>query len=72
PGQVTVAVNASGHRPAALPVEIAGTGVTRIEVALQSGAQVQGVVRAAGGPLRDARVTLVDAAGNVVGTTTTG
>ncbi|MDT0418891.1 MULTISPECIES: MFS transporter [Streptomyces] len=72
PGQVTVAVNASGHRPAALPVEIAGTGVTRVEVALRSGAQVQGVVRAAGGPLRDARVTLVDAAGNVVGTTTTG
>ncbi|MEV0846220.1 MFS transporter [Streptomyces sp. NPDC049954] len=72
PGTVTLAVNAPGHRPAALPVEIGTTGVTRVEIPLRSGAQVQGVVRAAGGPLRDARVTLVDAAGNVVGTATTG
>ncbi|MER5184858.1 MFS transporter [Streptomyces sp. NPDC002896] len=72
PGQVTVAVNAAGHRPLALPVEVGGTGTTRIEVALHAGAQVQGTVRAAGGALADARVTLVDAAGNVVGTATTG
>ncbi|MDT9700296.1 MFS transporter [Streptomyces sp. P17] len=72
PGTVTVAVNADGFRPRALPVEIGGTGVTRVEVDLDSGAQVQGVVRAPHGPLSDARVTLVDAAGNVVGTATTG
>ncbi|MCF2537549.1 MFS transporter [Streptomyces sp. FB2] len=72
PGAVTVAVNADGFRPRALPVEVAGTGVTRIEVELEAGAQVQGVVRAPHGPLADARVTLVDAAGNVVGTATTG
>ncbi|WP_328845422.1 MFS transporter [Streptomyces sp. NBC_00258] len=72
PGAVTVAVNAAGHRPRALPVEVGGTGVTRIEVALTAGAQLQGVVRAPGGPLGDARVTLIDAAGNVVGTATTG
>ncbi|MFE9881169.1 MFS transporter [Streptomyces sp. NPDC005784] len=72
PGVVTVAVNAAGHRPRALPVEVGGTGVTRIEVDLDSGAQVQGVVRAPHGPLSDARVTLVDAAGNVVGTARTG
>ncbi|MFJ7078763.1 MFS transporter [Streptomyces sp. NPDC098781] len=72
PGAVTVAVNAAGYRPRALPVEIAGTGVTRVEVDLEAGAQVQGVVRAPHGPLADARVTLVDAAGNVVGTSTTG
>ncbi|GAA2269161.1 MFS transporter [Streptomyces ruber] len=72
PGTVTVAVNAQGHRPQALPVEVGGTGVTRIEIDLRSGALLQGVVRAAGGPLGDARVTLVDAAGNVVGTATTG
>ncbi|KUL72233.1 transporter [Streptomyces sp. NRRL WC-3605] len=72
PGAVTVAVNADGYRPRALPVEVAGTGVTRIEVELDAGAQVQGVVRAPHGPLADARVTLVDAAGNVVGTATTG
>jgi EmrB/QacA subfamily drug resistance transporter len=72
PGSVTVAVNAAGHRPVALPVEVGGTSVTRVEVELASGALVQGVVRAPGGPLGDARVTLVDAAGNVVGTSRTG
>ncbi|WP_330305704.1 MULTISPECIES: MFS transporter [unclassified Streptomyces] len=72
PGVVTVAVNAAGHRPRALPVEVGGAGVTRIEVELDSGAQLQGVVQAPGGPLADARVTLVDAAGNVVGTARTG
>ncbi|MGW2785760.1 MFS transporter [Streptomyces populi] len=72
PGVVTVAVNAEGHRPRALPVEVGGTGVTRIEVELGAGARVQGVVRAPHGPLSDARVTLVDAAGNVVGTARTG
>ncbi|WP_405671489.1 MFS transporter [Streptomyces sp. NBC_01530] len=72
PGAVTVAVNAAGYRPRALPVEVGGTGVTRIEVDLDTGAQLQGVVRAPHGPLADARVTLVDAAGNVVGTATTG
>ncbi|MFB6672016.1 MFS transporter [Streptomyces sp. NPDC056390] len=72
PGAVTVAVTAAGHRPLALPVEVGGTGVTRVEIELHSGAQVAGVVRATGGPLNDARVTLVDAAGNVVATATTG
>ncbi|MFI8434318.1 MFS transporter [Streptomyces sp. NPDC079020] len=74
PGAVTVAVNAAGFRPLALPVEIGGQGVTRIDAALRAGALVQGVVRAgsARAPLPDARVTLIDAAGNVVATSTTG
>ncbi|TGB10426.1 MFS transporter [Streptomyces sp. MZ04] len=72
PGQVTIAVNATGHRPTALPVEVGAVGVTRVEVELKSGSQVLGTVRAKGGPLNDARVTLVDAAGNVVATATTG
>ncbi|MFG2132516.1 MFS transporter [Streptomyces sp. NPDC048751] len=72
PGPLTVAVNAAGHRPRALPVEVGATGLTRVEVDLDAGVQVQGVVRTAHGPLTDARVTLVDAAGNVVGTSTTG
>ncbi|WP_333774537.1 MFS transporter [Streptomyces sp. IBSBF 3136] len=72
PGTVTVAVNASGYRPRALPVEVATTGITRVEVDLDAGARLQGVVRAPHGPLADARVTLVDQAGNVVGTATTG
>ncbi|MYS33805.1 EmrB/QacA subfamily drug resistance transporter [Streptomyces sp. KhCrAH-43] len=74
PGAVTVAVNAAGFRPLALPVEVGGQGVTRVEVALRAGALVQGVVRAGASrrPLPDARVTLVDAAGNVVANSTTG
>ncbi|WP_458860706.1 MFS transporter [Streptomyces kunmingensis] len=72
PGPVTIAVNAAGHRPLALPVEVGGTGVTRVEIELNSGSQVQGTVRAAGRSLNDARVTLIDAAGNVVATSTTG
>ncbi|MET9075420.1 MFS transporter [Streptomyces sp. NPDC004232] len=72
PGTVTLAVNASGFRPRALPVEVGTTGLTRIEIDLDAGARLQGVVRAPHGPLADARVTLVDQAGNVVGTSTTG
>ncbi|MEU1518796.1 MFS transporter [Streptomyces sp. NPDC005811] len=72
PGGVTVAVNAAGFRPRALPVEIGATGVTRVEVGLDAGALLQGIVRAPHGPLADARVTLVDAAGNVLGSATTG
>ncbi|MEC4018904.1 MFS transporter [Streptomyces sp. H27-D2] len=73
-GTFTIAVNASGFRPTATPVEVGGQGVTRLEIELRSGARVQGTVRAGGDrrPLPDARVTLVDAAGNVVATSTTG
>ncbi|MFJ4635949.1 MFS transporter [Streptomyces hygroscopicus] len=73
-GTFTVAVNAPGYRPAALPVEVGAQGLTRVEIALQAGARVQGTVRAGADrrPLPDARVTLVDAAGNVVATATTG
>ncbi|TWG04486.1 EmrB/QacA subfamily drug resistance transporter [Streptomyces brevispora] len=74
PGAVTVAVNAVGFRPMALPVEVGGQGVTRVDAALRAGALVQGVVRAGTGlrPLPDARVTLIDAAGNVIASSTTG
>ncbi|MER6671985.1 MFS transporter [Streptomyces sp. NPDC000983] len=72
PGAVTVAVNAEGFRPRAVPVEVGATGVTRVDVDLDAGSRLQGVVTAPHGPLADARVTLVDAAGNVVGTATTG
>ncbi|MEU7485138.1 MFS transporter [Streptomyces sp. NPDC042319] len=73
-GTYTVAVNATDFRPTAQPVEVSGQGITRLEIALQSGARVQGIVRAGADrrPLPDARVTLVDAAGNVVATSTTG
>ncbi|MGW2524184.1 MFS transporter [Streptomyces sp. NPDC001617] len=72
PGTVTLAVNSPKHRPLALPVEVGGAGTTRIEVELRAGTHVRGTVRGGGAPLGDARVTLVDAAGNVVATTRTG
>jgi len=74
PGTFTIAINAPGYRPVARPVEVAGQGVTRIDLELAAGARVQGVIRAGldRSPLPDARVTLVDSAGNVVATATTG
>ncbi|GGS87849.1 MFS transporter [Streptomyces violaceus] len=72
PGPVTLAVNSPKHRPLAQIVEIGGAGTTRVELELRPGAQVRGTVRGGGAPLSDARVTLVDAAGNVVATTRTG
>ncbi|MEU4091223.1 MFS transporter [Streptomyces sp. NPDC026673] len=73
-GDFTLAVNATGYRPAALPVEVTGNGPTHVEVPLRDGARLHGTVLggAAGTPLPEARVTLVDAAGNVVATATTG
>ncbi|OEV09605.1 transporter, partial [Streptomyces nanshensis] len=73
-GTFTLAVNAPGYRPTARPVEVDGNGVTRIQIELAAGAQVQGTVRAGARnePLPDARVTLVDASGDVVATSTTG
>jgi hypothetical protein len=73
-GDFTVAVNAAGCRPTARLVQVGGAGVTRLEIILQAGAQLQGTVRAGTDHrlLADARLTLLDAAGNVVGTATTG
>ncbi|WP_239095085.1 MFS transporter [Planotetraspora silvatica] len=72
-GTYTLAVSAAAHRPAAVPVEV-GTGQTRQDIELRPGAHVRGTVRGkgGGGPLADARVTLLDSGGNVVGTATTG
>jgi EmrB/QacA subfamily drug resistance transporter len=74
PGSFVIAVSASGHRPGALPIEVARQGTTQCEVELRPGARVQGIVRAGhdGLPLADARVTLVNATGSVVATATTG
>ncbi|MFI1767013.1 MFS transporter [Streptomyces sp. NPDC020800] len=72
PGAVTFAVSSPKYRPLALPVEISGNGLTRVEAELSPGARVRGTVQAPRGPLGDARVTLLDAVGNVVATATTG
>ncbi|MEU6562089.1 MFS transporter [Nocardia nova] len=72
PGPVTVAVNATAFQPVALPAEVGGQGITRLDVALSRGAHLRGTVHNTSGPLRDARVTLVDGGGSVVETITTG
>ncbi|MER7915530.1 MULTISPECIES: MFS transporter [unclassified Streptomyces] len=73
PGSYTLAVNAPGYRPAAVPVEVTPGAAEPCEIRLEAGAQLHGVISAAtGGPLGDAKVTLLDAAGNVLGTATTG
>ncbi|AVV46288.1 hypothetical protein C6376_38010 [Streptomyces sp. P3] len=72
PGAVVLAVSSAKHRPLALPVEIGVTGLTRVDLEVRPGAMVRGTVRGAGAPLPNARVTLMDAAGNVVATATTG
>ncbi|MDT3398694.1 MFS transporter [Streptomyces sp. B1866] len=72
-GEYTLASSAPGFRPAALPVTVQAARETRQDIELAGGAVLRGVVRAGGGrAVEDARVTLLDAAGNVVDTVTTG
>ncbi|MEU8706428.1 MFS transporter [Streptomyces sp. NPDC048565] len=72
-GEYTLAASAPAFRPAALPVSVQAARETRQDIELAGGAVLRGVVRAPGGRVvEDARVTLLDAAGNVVDTLTTG
>ncbi|MER7496506.1 MFS transporter [Streptomyces pharetrae] len=72
-GEYTLAASAPAFRPAALPVTVQAARETRQDIELAGGAVLRGTVRAGGGrPVEDARVTLLDAAGNVVDTMTTG
>ncbi|MEU8762635.1 MFS transporter [Streptomyces sp. NPDC048659] len=72
-GEYTLAASAPAFRPAAVPVSVQSARETRQDIELAGGAVLRGTVRAGGGrPVEDARVTLLDAAGNVVDTLTTG
>ncbi|MDN3021911.1 MFS transporter [Streptomyces sp. S.PB5] len=85
-GEYTLAASAPAFRPAALPVTVQAARETRQDIELAGGAVLRGTVRAGGErsemgvpspegwgrPVEDARVTLLDAAGNVVDTLTTG
>ncbi|WP_433179635.1 MFS transporter [Actinoallomurus sp. CA-150999] len=72
PGDYTVTVSAPGHRPAAEPATVSAE-LTRCDIELLGAASLRGTVHTRDGrALDDARVTLLDAAGNVVGTRTTG
>ncbi|MFF4840441.1 MFS transporter [Streptomyces collinus] len=71
-GEYTLAAGAPAFRPAALPVSVQAARETRQDIELAGGAVLKGTVRASSGrPVEDARVTLLDAAGNVVDTLTT-
>ncbi|RSN03209.1 MFS transporter, partial [Streptomyces sp. WAC 01325] len=72
-GEYTLAASAPAFRPAAVPVTVKAARETRQDIELAGGALLRGTVRACGGrPVEDARVTLLDAAGNVMDTLTTG
>ncbi|MFB9832965.1 MFS transporter [Actinoallomurus acaciae] len=73
-GTVTLVADADGHRPSAVRVEVSGPGTTQCDVELRAGGRISGTVRAGAGntPLGDARVALVNAAGDTVATTMTG
>ncbi|MFF3689535.1 collagen binding domain-containing protein [Streptomyces sp. NPDC002187] len=76
-GPYVLIAAADGHQPQAATVMAAATpvayGVRLPRATGPAGLQVRGTVRAGEGgrPLSDARLTLVDAAGNVVRTTST-
>ncbi|HZC25870.1 MAG TPA: carboxypeptidase-like regulatory domain-containing protein, partial [Actinopolymorphaceae bacterium] len=73
PGAYTLAVSALGYRPTARAVRIPDTGRVRQDVELVGGGHLHGTIRGiAGNPLRDARVTLVDAWGRVARVTASG
>nr|WP_261989322.1 carboxypeptidase-like regulatory domain-containing protein [Streptomyces sp. uw30] len=85
-GEYTLAASAPAFSPAAVPVTVKAARETRQDIELAGGALLRGTVRAGGErsamgvppaegwgrPVEDARVTLLDAAGNVVDTLTTG
>lgn len=71
PGDYTLSVSAPGHRPTAVPATVSAE-TTRCDIHLTVAATLRGTVHTPDGrALDDARVTLIDAAGNVVGTRTT-
>ncbi|WP_371566359.1 MFS transporter [Streptomyces canus] len=71
PGDYTLSVSAPGHRPVAVPATVSAE-TARLDLELTVAATLRGTVHTPDGrALDDARVTLIDAAGNVVGTRTT-
>ncbi|MCP9956578.1 MFS transporter [Streptomyces sudanensis] len=72
-GDHTLTAGAPGLGPTALPVRVRADGETWQDVEVAGGGVVCGTVRAPDGrPVEDARVSLLDAAGDTVGTLLTG
>ncbi|MGH3627504.1 MAG: MSCRAMM family protein, partial [Sciscionella sp.] len=72
-GSYTLVVSAESFRPAAMAVSIPGTGSASQDVELLGGSRLHGVARAGADEhaVVDARITLLDSAGNVVAVTNT-
>ncbi|MBO0801822.1 MAG: MFS transporter [Nocardiopsaceae bacterium] len=72
-GRYTLALAAPSCQPAALPVTVIDGQEARLDAELGSGARVAGTARnASGAAVPDARITLLDAEGNVAGVAVTG
>nr|WP_051941485.1 MFS transporter [Phaeacidiphilus oryzae] len=73
PGRYVLALTRAGRRPSAVPVEVTAGGPTRQDAVLAPAAAVRGTVTdPVGRPLPEARVSLLDSAGQVVGLHLTG
>ncbi|WP_084678124.1 MFS transporter [Actinopolymorpha alba] len=72
-GDCTLVVSADNHRPLAVSVTVPDGGERRLDLEVVAGGRLTGIARAgnAGHAVRDAMITFVDAAGNVVRTTMT-
>jgi carboxypeptidase family protein len=72
-GTYTVIAMADAHEPFAAAVRVTDGQEARADAELRSGARLEGTARnTAGAPVPDARVTLLDADGNVAGVATSG
>ncbi|HEY4456971.1 MAG TPA: MFS transporter [Pseudonocardiaceae bacterium] len=72
-GAYTLVISAEGYQPIAKTVTVEATGTTTQDVQLAGGSHLRGIARIADGRVvPDARITLLDGAGNVIGMTTTG
>jgi EmrB/QacA subfamily drug resistance transporter len=73
PGAYTLAFSAPSYQPAALPVTVAEGTETMQDAELGAASRLEGVaLTTSGAPVPDARVALLDADGNTVGTAPTG
>jgi hypothetical protein len=71
-GGYTLVASAESYRPFASGVTVPGVGAARHDVELVGGSRLHGTARAGEGhPVADARITLLDSAGNVVAVTNT-
>jgi EmrB/QacA subfamily drug resistance transporter len=71
-GTYTLVVSAEAYQPVAIGLSVPGTGQTEQNVELTGGSRLRGVATVADGRVvPDARITLLDRAGNVIAVTTT-